>query len=138
MPSQKKNTTEHQLESGPELEPETEPRRPHTRAKNATQHPGADAEKRLRVRRDPAVIQEEKDARQRRKDEKERTRQEEIANNEAAAHLVEENRVQQKVTMAEEGASVPRRRSQGMRYICFSAFSRHLTCIPSTSCAMSV
>jgi hypothetical protein len=32
--------------------------------------------------------------------------------------------------MAEEEVSMPRRRSQGMRYFYFSAFSHHLTCVP--------
>ncbi len=124
MPPRKDNNTEPQQESEPEL------RRPRTRAKNATQRPGVEAEKRLRIRRDPAVVQEEKDARKRKKEEKERARQEEAANNEAAARFVEENRAQQKVAMAEEDASMPRRRSQGMRYFHFSAFSRYLTCVP--------
>ena len=110
MPSQKKNTTEHQRES----EFESKPRCPRTRAKNATQHPGVEAEKMLRVRRAPAVIQEEKEAWKRKKEEKERAQQEEVANNKAAAHFVEENRAQQKVSRAEEEASIPRRKSQGM------------------------
>lgn len=121
MPRRTKNNIEPQRESEPE------PCRPRTRAKNATQRPGIEAEKRLRTRRDPAVVQEEKDARKRRKEERERARQEEAANNEAAARLVEENRAQQKVAMAEEEA---RRKSQGMQNFYFSAFSRHLTCVP--------
>ena len=120
MPSSKntqKTTTENQQESGPEQlresEPEPQPYRPRTRAKNATQHPGAKAMKTLRSRRDPAKIQKEKDARKKKKEDKEHAHQEEIANNEAAARFVEEYRTQQKVTMAEE-ASIPRRTSQGM------------------------
>ena len=108
-----KTTTKHQGESRPEPQLEPEPYHPRTRAKNATQHPGAEAEKRLRVCRDPEVIREEQEARQRRKDEKERARQEEAANNEAATRFVEESHAQQKVATAEEEASMPRRRSQG-------------------------
>lgn len=110
MPPRKKNTTEHQRGS----EPEPEPCRPHTRQKNATQRPGIEAERTLRVRRDPAVIQEEKEARKRKKEEKQHAQQEEAANNEAAARFVEENRHQQKVAMAKEQASMPRRKPQGM------------------------
>jgi hypothetical protein len=110
MPPKKKNTTEHQRGS----EPEPEPCRPRTRQKNATQRPGIEAERALRVHREPAVIQEEKEARKRKKEEKKRAQQEEAANNEAAARFVKENRTQQKVTMAEEEASMPRRKSQGM------------------------
>src|SRR5260221_13207415 len=62
--SPRKNHAELQRESEPE------PCRPRTRAKNATQRPGVEAEKRLRVRRDPEVVREEKDARKRKKEEK--------------------------------------------------------------------
>ena len=110
MPSQKKNTTEHQQES----KFESEPCRPCTRAKNATQHPRVEAEKTLRVHRAPAVIQEEKEVRKRKKEEKECAQQEEVANNKAAAHFIEENCAQQKVSRAEEEASIPCRKSQGM------------------------
>ena len=48
------------------------------------------------------------------KEEKERAQQEEVANNKAAAHFVEENRARQKVSRAEEEASIPRCKSQGM------------------------
>jgi hypothetical protein len=118
MPPREKNA-EPQRESVPE--PEPYPSRPRTRQKNATQRPGVEAEKRLRVRRDPEVVQEEKEARKRKKEEKERAQREEATNNEAAAHFVKENRAQQKVAMAEEEASMPRRRSQGMRYFYLSA-----------------
>ena len=137
MPSSKntqKTTTENQRESGPEQlresEPEPQPYRPRTRAKNATQHPGAEAMKTLRSRRNPAEIQKEKDARKKKKEDKERARREEIANNEAAARFVEEYRAQQKVTLAKE-ASIPRRTSQGMRYFysffCFQLSSNMRT-----------
>ena len=110
MPSQKKNTTKHQRES----KFESEPRRPHTRAKNATQHPRVEAEKMLQVHRALAVIQEEKEVWKRKKEEKEHTQQEEVANNKAAAHFIEENCARQKVSRAKEEASIPRCKSQGM------------------------
>ena len=120
MLSQQKKITKRQQESELKPEPEPEPRRPVTRAKNATQRPGIEAEKMLWVRRDPAVIQEEKDAEKRRKEEKKCAQQEEAACNKAAAHFVKENHAQQSVTMAEKEASMPRRRSQGMSYFYFS------------------
>ena len=110
MPSHKKNTTKHQRES----ELESEPCRPCTRAKNTTQHPGVEAEKTLQVCRAPKVIQEEKKAQKRKKEEKEHAQQEEVANNKAAAQFVEENRARQKVSRAEDEASIPHRKSQGM------------------------
>ena len=120
MPSSKntqKTTTKNQQESGPEQlqksEPEPQPYHPRTRAKNTTQHPGAEAMKMLHSCRDPAEIQKEKDAQKKKKEDKERTHQEEIANNEAAACFIKEYRTQQKVTMAEE-ASIPCHTSQGM------------------------
>ena len=45
---------------------------------------------------------------------KEHAQQEEATHNKAAARFVEENRAQQKVTMAKEEASMPCRKSQGM------------------------
>ena len=68
----------------------------------------------LQVRRELEVVQREKDAKKRKKEEKEHARQEEAARNQAAAHFVEENCAQQKVTMAKEEASMPCRKSQGM------------------------
>jgi len=75
MLSHKNNTTKRQQESKPKLqsEPEPEPCCPVTRAKNATQCPGAKVAKALRVHRDLAVIQGEKDAKKRKKEEKEHT-----------------------------------------------------------------
>jgi len=71
-------------------------------------------EKALWVHRDLEVVQREKDANKRKKEEKECTQQEEATHNKAAARFVEENRAQQKVTMAKEEASMPCRKSQGM------------------------
>jgi hypothetical protein len=110
MPSHKKNTTEHQRES----EFKSELCCPRTRAKNATQYPGVEAKKTLWVCRAPAVIQEEKEAQKRKKEEKECTQQEKVANNKAAAHFIKKNSAQQEVSRAEEEASMPHCRSQGM------------------------
>jgi hypothetical protein len=112
MPSRQKKTTQHQ----PEQETESEPNRPRTRAKNATQRPGADAERTLQVRQDPAVIQKEKTARQAKKDKKEQERQEEEASKKEAASFLEDYRAEQKAIIAEQETSIPRRRSQGMGY----------------------
>ena len=120
MLSHKNNTTKRQRESKPKLqskpEPQPEPCRPVTRAKNTTQCPRAKAVKALWVCRDPAVIQGEKDAKKRKKEEKEHVQQEEAAHNEAAACFMEENHAQQKVIMAKEDALMPCCRSQGMSY----------------------
>jgi len=120
MLSHKNNTTECQQESEPKLqsEPKPQPKPYHsvTRAKNATQCPGAEAEKVLWVCRDLAVIQGEKDAKKRKKEEKKHVQQKEATCNKAAACFVEENCTQQKVTMAKEEASMPHCRSQGMSY----------------------
>jgi len=69
MLSRKNNATKCQRESKPELQ--SKPCRPVTRAKNTTQHPRAEAAKALQVHRDPAVVQGEKDAKKRKKEEKE-------------------------------------------------------------------
>lgn len=116
MPSHQKNPAEHQQEQ----ELESVPNRPRTRAKNATHRPGADAEKTLRVRRDPAVVQKEKEARQSRKEEKERERQEEAASEKEASSFLEGYRAQQMATMEDEEASIPRHKSQGTEYFIFS------------------
>jgi hypothetical protein len=94
--------------------PEPEPSLPHTRAKNATQRPGVEAKKTLQVCRDLAIIQEERNAREKRKEKRERIQWEDATNNEAAAQLIEENRAQQKVTMAQKEALIPCCKSQGM------------------------
>jgi len=70
MLSCKNNATKCQRESEPKLQ--SEPCCPVTRAKNATQRPGAEVAKALWVCRDLAVIQGEKDAKKRKKEEKER------------------------------------------------------------------
>ena len=72
MSTRKNNATkcQQESESEPKLEPQPQPRRV-TRAKNTTQRPRVKAEKALRVRRDPEVVQREKDVKKRKKEEKE-------------------------------------------------------------------
>jgi hypothetical protein len=113
MPPHRKKTTEDQQE------PELESSLPRTRPKNASHRPGADAEKVLRVRRDPEVIQKEKKERQQRKEKKEQEKREEAAKKEVATRFVDEYRSQQVADIAIEETSRPRHISQGAQIIPF-------------------
>ena len=78
----------------------TPPNRPKTRPKNATAHPGIDAQKVLSTRRDPEVIEKEKLERKAKKETKERRNADEAARKEAGQCHVNQLRAQQ-ITEAE-------------------------------------
>ena len=72
--------------------------RPRTRSKNANAHPGTAAQEALRVnapRRDPTVIQKEKDAVKERKALKVQEKETNQARNEATKSIADEFRAQQ-------------------------------------------
>jgi hypothetical protein len=73
----------------------TPPNRPTTRPKNATAHPGIDAQKVLSTRRDPEVIEKEKLERKAKKEAKERQNADEAARKEDVQHRVQQLRAQQ-------------------------------------------
>jgi hypothetical protein len=78
------------------------PNRPITRPKNATAHPGTDAQRVLSNRRDPEIIEKEKLERKSKKEAKEHQKAEEVARKEAARQRVEELRAQQAIELDEE------------------------------------
>ena len=87
-----------------------------TRSKNATVHPGTSAKDALRVnapRRDPAVIQKEKDAIKERKASKAQEKEENQARNEAMRHIANEFCAQQVSKQASDEAEMPRKTSKG-------------------------
>jgi seryl-tRNA synthetase len=86
--------------------------RPCTRSKNMDAHPGTAAQDALRVnapRRDPTVIQKEKDAVKERKALKVQVKEANQARNEATKSIADEFRAQQ----ANEEAEMPRKTSKG-------------------------
>jgi hypothetical protein len=111
MAPRKNGTPKHQNK----LEPE--PTCPCTWAKNVTHHPGADAEKVLQIRRNPEVIEKEREERKRRKEEKEQERKEEEARKDSTTAFVKEYRAQKAEKVAREETSIPCCRSQGT--VCF-------------------
>jgi hypothetical protein len=78
-----------------------------TRATNSNKHPGAEAQAALRVRRDPTVVQKEKDVKQARKEAKEQ----QVAQEATAETELEEYRSQQKIHTRNEDNAFPRQRS---------------------------
>ena len=89
---------------------------PRTRSKNANTHPGKAAEDALRVnnpRRDPTVIQKEKDAVKERKASKVQEKEANQAQNEATKNIANEFRAQQASILANDEAEMPRKRSEG-------------------------
>jgi hypothetical protein len=78
--------------------------RPATRSKNATAHPGIDAQKVLSTRRDPEVIEKEKLERKAKKETKERQNADEAARKEAGQHHVNQLRAQQITDLKDEEA----------------------------------
>jgi hypothetical protein len=80
------------------------PNRPVTRPKNATTHPGTDAQKVLSTRRDPKVIEKEKTERNAKKEAKERQKADDAARKETAQRRIEELRAHQTIILAEEEA----------------------------------
>ena len=87
--------------------------RPVTRAKNATVHPGTEAEKVLSTRRDPQVIEKEKLERKAKKEAKECQKVEEAARKEAAQRHVEELRAQQVIDSVDKESEIPRQQPKG-------------------------
>ena len=79
----------------------------HTRASNSNKHPGAIVlEAASRLRRDPAVVQMEKDQKKARKDKKEQ----QVAQEEAAESELEDYRSQQKTKARSDEKAFPRHR----------------------------
>ncbi len=89
--------------------PPSPPPRMQTRAANADKHPGAQLQAALRIRRDPAVIQKEKEEKKARKEAKEH----QLAQDEAAESEVEEYHSQQKIKAQNEDSAFPRQRPTG-------------------------
>jgi len=86
----------------PDHDKNTATNRPVTRRKNATAHPGTDAQKVLSTRRDPEVIEKEKIERKAKKEARERQNADEAARKEAAQHRIEQLRAQQAILENEE------------------------------------
>lgn len=84
------------------------PNRPVTRRKNATTHPGTDAQKVLSTRRDPEVIEKEKLERKAKKEARERQNADEAARKEAAQHHIEQLRAQQAIDLENEASEIPK------------------------------
>jgi hypothetical protein len=87
-----------------------------TRSKNANVHPGTAAQDALRVnapRRDPAIIQKEKDAVKERKALKVQEKETNQARNEATKSIADEFRAQQVSMQTNEEAEMPRTKSKG-------------------------
>lgn len=82
----------------------TPPNRPATRPKNATAHPGIDAQKVLSTRRDPEVIEKEKLDRKAKKITKDLKNAEEAARKEAGQRHIEQLRAQQITDLEAEEA----------------------------------
>jgi hypothetical protein len=90
--------------------------RPQTRSKNANVHPGTAAQEALRVnapRRDPAVIQKERDAVKERKALKVQEKEANQARDEATKRIADEFRAQQVSKQASDEAEMPRKMSNG-------------------------
>ena len=101
MPHHDKNTAD------------TQPSRPVTRQKNATAHPGIDAQKVLSTRRDPEVIEKEKQERKAKKEARERQNADEAARKEAAQLCTEQLRAQQAVDLEDEESEIPHQQPKG-------------------------
>src|SRR3977135_2464803 len=91
----------------------TQPHRPVTRQKNATAHPGTDAQKVLSTRRDPEVIEKEKLERIAKKEARERRNADEAARKEDAQHRTEQLRAQQAIDLQDEESEIPHQRPKG-------------------------
>ena len=87
-----------------------------TRSKNANAHPGTAAQDALRVnapRRDPAVIQREKEAANEKKAMKIQEKEESQARNEATKSIADKFRAQQLSEQIDDEAEMPRKISKG-------------------------
>jgi hypothetical protein len=87
-----------------------------TRSKNADTHPGTAAQDALRVnapRRDPAVIQREKDAANEKKASKIQEKEENLARNDATKSIADEFRAQQMNAQINDESEMPRRMPKG-------------------------
>jgi hypothetical protein len=90
--------------------------RPGTRSKNANVHPGTAAQEALRVnapRRDPTVIQREKDAVKERKALKVQEKETNKARDVATKNIADEFRAQQASKQVSDEAEMPRKKSKG-------------------------
>lgn len=87
-----------------------------TRSKNANTHPGIAAQDALRVnapRRDPVIIQKEKDAVKERKAAKVQQKEATQARNEVTKGIADEFRAQQASKLVNDEAEMPRKISKG-------------------------
>lgn len=93
-----------------------------TRTANANKHPGIEAQNALRVqnRRDPKVVQAEKEKKKADKEAKERARQEEAARKEVTQRNLEEYRARQAADLKKKDEVGPRQRAKGTCRCCFN------------------
>jgi hypothetical protein len=91
--------------------------RPATRPKNATTHPGTDAQRALSSRRDREVIENEKLERKAKKEAKERQKVEDTTRREAAHLRVEKLRAQQAIEIEDEESEIPRQQRGTRTYL---------------------
>jgi seryl-tRNA synthetase len=98
------------------MPPHTAGDRPRTRSKNANAHPGTAAQDALRVnapRRDPAIIQKEKDDLMERKALKTQVKEANQARNETTKRIADEFRAKQTSEQVNDQAEIPRKMSKG-------------------------
>jgi hypothetical protein len=86
---------------------------PVTRPKNATAHPGTNAQKVLSTRRDPEVIEKEKLEHKAKKEAKERQKADEAARREVAQHRIEQLRAQQTIDLEDEESELTHQQPKG-------------------------
>ena len=91
----------------------TPPNCPVTHWKNATAHPGTDAQKVLSTRRDPEVIEKEKLERKVKKEAKERQNADEAARKEAAQQQTEQLQAQQAIDLENKESGIPHQQPKG-------------------------
>ena len=92
------------------------PDRPCTRTKNASTHPGTAAQDALRVkapRRDPTIIQKEKDAIKEKRALKAQEKEAKQARNEATKHIADDYRAQQASERANNEEEMLRKKYKG-------------------------
>ena len=90
--------------------------RPRTRSKNASVHPGKAAQEALRVnapRRDPSIIQKEKEAAQEKKALKVQEKEANHLRNEATKSITDEFRAEHARKQAKDEEEMPRKTSKG-------------------------
>jgi DNA-directed RNA polymerase alpha subunit len=99
----------------PRKDPPVQSERVTTRSTNVDKHPGIDALSALRTRRDPQVIQAEKEKKRENTEAKDRQKQEEFAKKEVAERDLEEFRAQQASNI--DAVQIPRKQTGGNVFI---------------------